>query len=81
MKVSKEEKGKTRRKLIEAAVQVISKKGFRNSTMREIAEKAKVGDATIYKYFPTKETLLFAYFEIRMDDLVAKLQAIDDFHK
>lgn len=81
MKVSKEEKIRTRRKLVEAAVQLISKKGFRDATMREIAEKAKVGDATIYKYFPTKEALLFAYFELRMDDLLERLRKIGDFHK
>ena len=81
MKVSKEEKEKTRRKLVNSAVHVISKKGFRDATMREIAERAKVADATIYKYFPTKETLLFAYFELRMDDLVEKLKGISDFHK
>src|SRR4051812_35092488 len=81
MKISKEEKEKTRHKLVDAAVQVISKKGFRDATMREISEKAKVADATIYKYFATKEALLFAYFEIRMDDLVERLRTIDDFHE
>lgn len=81
MKVSKEEKEKTRKKLVEAAVQVISKKGFRDATMKEIAQRGKVGDATIYQYFPTKETLLFAYFELRMDELVERLKDIRDFHK
>jgi AcrR family transcriptional regulator len=81
MKVSREEEEKTKLKLIEAAVQVISKKGFRDATMREIAEKAKVGDATIYKYFPTKEGILFGYFEVRLDDLIESLKGIPDFNK
>jgi len=79
MKVSKEEKQKTHRKLVEAAVHVIAHHGFRNATMREIAERAHVGEATIYKYFPTKESLLFAYFQLRLDDLVERLKAIQDF--
>lgn len=81
MKVSKEEKQKTRRRLVEAAVQIISERGFRDAAMREIAEHARVGDATIYKYFPTKESLLFGFFELRMDDLIARLKAVPDFHQ
>src|SRR5690349_6479978 len=81
MKVSKDKKKKTRRKLVEVAAQVISHHRFRNATMREIAEQARVGDATIYKYFPTKESLLFGFFELRMDDLIQQLKAMPDFHE
>ncbi len=81
MKVSKEEKQKTRRRLLEATVRVISERGFRDATMREIAEHARVGDATIYKYFPTKESLLFGFFELRMEDLITQLKAVPDFHQ
>jgi AcrR family transcriptional regulator len=79
MRISKEEQQKTHCKLVEAAVHVISHHGFRNATMHEIAERAQVGDATIYKYFPTKESLLFAFFELRLDDLIERLSAIEDF--
>src|SRR5215218_225688 len=81
MKISKEEMQKTRRRLVEAGAHVISLRGFRDATMRDIAEHAKVGDATIYKYFPTKESLLFGFFELRMEDLVARLRAVPDFHQ
>jgi AcrR family transcriptional regulator len=80
MKVSREEMQKTRRRLVEAGARVISERGFRDATMRDIAERAKVGDATIYKYFPTKEGLLFGFFELRMEDLVTRLKAVPDFH-
>jgi len=80
MKVSKEEMQKTRRRLVESGARVISERGFRDATMRDIAEHAKVGDTTIYKYFPTKESLLFGFFELRMEDLVARLKAVPDFH-
>ncbi len=81
MKISKEAKEETRRRIVAAAVEVFAREGVRNATMREIAERAKVGDATIYKYFPTKESLLFGYFEVRMEDLIARLREIDDFHQ
>lgn len=80
MKVSKQDKEKTRLRLIDAAVEIISKRGLRIATMREIAERADVGDATIYKYFPTKESLLFGYFEVVVDELIERLQKIPDFH-
>jgi len=79
MKVSKAEKEKTRRRLVEAAAHVIAAQGFRDATMRQIAERARVGEATIYKYFPAKEDLLAGFFELRLDDLVERLKAIPDF--
>jgi AcrR family transcriptional regulator len=81
MKVSKAEMQKTRRRLVEAGARVIAERGFRDATMRDIAERAKVGDTTIYKYFPTKESLLFGFFELRMEDLVVQLKAVPDFHQ
>ena len=53
MKVSKKEKAKTRIKILEASVDVITEKGFKSASMREIARHAGVGDATIYNYFPS----------------------------
>ena len=63
MKISAEEKEQTRIRLLEAAVDVITEKGFRSASMREIAKRAEVGDATIYNYFPSKEKLLYGYCE------------------
>jgi len=81
MKISKAEKEKNYHKIIEASVKVITKEGFKASTMKDIAKAAGIADATIYKYFATKESILHAYFEIRMEDLVERLQAIPDFQE
>ena len=80
MKVSKEEKDKTRRQLIEAAVDVITEKGYSKATMRAIAREAGVGDATIYNYFPSKEKLLYGYFEDGHRNLIKSMREIDDFN-
>ena len=81
MKISSEEKEHTRIRLLEAAVDVITEKGFRAASMREIAKRAGVGDATIYNYFPSKEKLLYGYCEYIQHQVIAELKSIEDFHE
>ncbi|MCU7916055.1 MAG: TetR/AcrR family transcriptional regulator [Candidatus Thiodiazotropha sp. (ex Gloverina cf. vestifex)] len=81
MKVSKQEKAMTRKRILRAASEVISEKGFKSASMREIARRAEVGDATIYNYFATKETLLYGYCEEKQSEVVEALKQIKDFHE
>jgi TetR/AcrR family fatty acid metabolism transcriptional regulator len=54
-------KQKVKRQLIiDAAIEVFSRKGFQNSTISEIAQKASVAEGTIYQYFKNKEDLFFS---------------------
>jgi len=43
-----------RDRIIDAAVQVFSAKGYHNTTMSEIAFVAEIGKGTIYEYFASK---------------------------
>jgi len=81
MKISKDEKEKVRKRIVEAAVKVIGQKGYHEATMSEIAKAAKIADATIYKYFPTKDRLLFAHTQIRQAEVLEKLKSIEDFNR
>ncbi|MES9969049.1 MAG: TetR family transcriptional regulator [Candidatus Thiodiazotropha sp.] len=81
MKVSKQDKALTRKRILQAASDVISEKGFKSASMREIARRAEVGDATIYNYFPTKESLLYGYCEEKQHAVAQALKQIDDFHE
>ena len=81
MKVSEKDKAKTRLKILESAVDIISEKGFKSASMREIARHAKVGDATIYNYFPSKEKLLYGYCEHVQQQVMNSLKEIKDFHE
>lgn len=81
MKVSKKDKVKTREKILNASVDVIIEKGFKSASMREIARRAEVGDATIYNYFPSKEKLLYGYCEYIQQQVMETLKSIDDFHE
>lgn len=47
----------TRKKIIEAAFEMISSKGYQGATTREIARLAGVAEVTIFRHFTNKETL------------------------
>jgi AcrR family transcriptional regulator len=81
MKVSKQEKALTRKRILRAASDVISEKGYKSASMREIARRAEVGDATIYNYFPTKESLLYGYCEDKQQAVEEALKQIEDFNE
>ena len=81
MKISQEQKAKTRSMIVRASVDVITEKGFKDATMHEIAKRAKVAGATIYGYFPTKESIVYGYFEEQLIAAVERLRAFDGFEK
>ena len=45
-------------KIINAAINTFSEKGFENTRTKEIAERAGVAEGTIFRYFPTKNHIL-----------------------
>ena len=72
MRTSASQQAKTRRRVIETAVELMTLNGFEGTTMKQIARAADVGDATIYKYFPNKEKLIGAYFEQAIADALVQ---------
>ncbi len=79
MKVSQDQKTKIRQKLLSTAVDLFSKKGFSDVTMREISSAAGFSQSTIYSYFPAKEAIFFAYFEDKQEELFATLKGVEGF--
>lgn len=49
--------------LLEAALQVFARNGYRNTRLDDVAEAAGVTKGTIYHYFDTKEALLLRVIE------------------
>jgi TetR/AcrR family fatty acid metabolism transcriptional regulator len=68
--------------IAQAALNVFSRKGYAATSVREIAEAAKVGKGTLYEYFRTKADIFLAAtkqwlnrFETRFS---ARLEGIED---
>ena len=58
----------TKKKIYDAAVQVINEKGFGNVSIEDITTRANVAKGSFYTYFTSKEDLLFDTF--RQSDAV-----------
>ncbi len=55
-----ETQGRTRRKIVDAAIELHQSKGLAATTVGDIAERAKVGKVTVYRHFPDEAALVGA---------------------
>jgi AcrR family transcriptional regulator len=78
----KELRPEVRRRLEAAALEVFSATDFHRASIREVARKAGVSFASIYKYYGSKEGLVFSSldsaFQGLSDRLIDHLQGISD---
>lgn len=52
-----------REAILDAALELFAERGFYGTAVPLVAEKAKVGAGTIYRYFPSKEALVNALYQ------------------
>jgi len=71
------EKNELRKKILEAAKEVLFEKGFDNLTMRAIAERIDYSPTTIYLYFRNKTDLTENLLEYAFEQLVNTIGSID----
>jgi TetR/AcrR family transcriptional regulator, regulator of mycofactocin system len=64
----------TRRAIVTSARRLFEEHGYAETTVDQIAEDADVAPRTFFRYFPTKEALLFAEFD---EERQAMLEALD----
>lgn len=79
MKTTKAQQEATRARIVRCAVDLIVRHGYDAVTMKDIAKAAEIGDATIYKYFATKERLVLGYFDQVALDTVRESLESEDF--
>ena len=61
---------RTRIAIREAAIRLIARIGYEALSMRRLAEEVGLGAAALYRYFPTKQAMLFDLLDGHMEDLL-----------
>jgi AcrR family transcriptional regulator len=65
-----------RAKLLATAAEVSSRRGYRATSMRDLAALAGIGKPTLYHYFASKEELLVRLYQQVMDECLTSARAI-----
>ena len=71
-------KASAKERILEAALEIFSQKGFHPATTDEIAERAGVGKGTLYRYFETKDKLFAELVRLRLDELERRAGSVMD---
>lgn len=74
---------KIKESIIRAAKELFRKYGYHKTSVNEIAKKARIAKATIYKYFDSKEQVLDAilmdYLDVNLHEIISnKVQYADE---
>src|SRR5919107_6449009 len=64
--------------ILDAAAALVAEHGLRSVTMSQIAEETGIGRATLYKYFPDVEAILFVWHERQITAHLAQLEELRD---
>ncbi len=72
MGLREDKKAETRAAILNASLRLFQRKGFRETTMRDIAGEAGIALGTTYNYFPTKEHLALAFFDRSLEKVLRR---------
>ena len=64
----------TYERLMRAALKLFAERGLAGTTVEQITEAADVGKGTFFNYFPTKEHVLLAFGDTRIQKIQAALE-------
>jgi len=67
MRVTAATREKTRQRILESARKLLFKKGFQETTTRDIASAAHIASGTLFNYFPSKEALVTSLLSASLD--------------
>ena len=82
MTKKKDIKERREEQIYKAALKVFSKDGYYKADMDLIAQKAKIGKGTVYRYFESKKNLFISLVEWGLnqlkDEILTSIEGIDD---
>jgi AcrR family transcriptional regulator len=78
IEISRRERKKeeTKQRIFKVAIKLFRERGFPDTTVDDIAERADVSKGTFFNYFPRKEAVLAYLSEQRLDEAEANGEAI-----
>ena len=74
MTKDKSQEIKKREDILRAAEQVFAERGFKGTTVREVAQKAGIANSLIFYYFKNKTVLYEAVFQNFLDQIEDLIQ-------
>lgn len=71
----KAHKARYRDRIIDAAIDLVAEEGVTKASMAGLAQRADIGRATVYKYFPDVEHALLAHVAREIDECAERIEA------
>jgi AcrR family transcriptional regulator len=71
----KDRKAMVRHRVLDAWGELLAGNGYGETTIADVAHRAGLARSSVYRYFPDKEALFFAYIEDRIAAFVVALRA------
>src|SRR5215217_1820354 len=68
----------SRNQLLDAAEEVFGRKGFHDTTLKEVAELAEFSVGSVYSFFENKDDLYLSVFLRRGDEFLPGMEAVVD---
>jgi TetR/AcrR family transcriptional regulator len=68
----------SRQQLLDAAEEVFGRKGFHETTLKEVAELAEFSVGSVYSFFESKDDLFRQIFARRGEELVGEMEGVLD---
>uniref|UniRef100_A0AAU1M2R0 TetR/AcrR family transcriptional regulator n=1 Tax=Streptomyces sp. NBC_00148 TaxID=2903626 RepID=A0AAU1M2R0_9ACTN len=69
----------TRRRIMIVAAEYVAEVGYANATMKDIAGRAGITGAAIYRYFPSKKELVATILHATVDSILRRLDEATQF--
>src|SRR4029079_7398013 len=66
----------TRQRLFETAIELISERGYARATLRDVAARAGVSPALLYRYFPSKGAVALALYDELSESLARRASTL-----